>query len=1327
MKYLILNLCILFSCLVYSQKQQTEYIFEYISSQEGLSHNYVSKVVSDSLNVKWIATENGINKYDGSRFSSIQPSKKYPELESENIETLFVDSKNNLWIGTKSGGVSRLNINEHQLKSFNSLLSPNAKITFRILAIQEDELGNIWIGTNDRGLYVIDPENEKIIRHVKSSYGLRFIFKDSNNNIWYPESYNLKMYDPKTQKTESYYLKEYISAIVEDTENNCLWIGSINYTEKNHVIKFDLKTKKNTKIYTGIPSSFTSTLYLDYNNNLWLGTWGKGLYKKSNDNKFSKINLVYPPDLKKNINYEIVLDIHEDKNGVIWISSDFGGIVKLTRNFGFVNLDQVSKNETLALGMNFHSFFQDEKNIYLGTLRNGAFWGKDLSSLKQHPTIDEGKVYSIGKHRDALLIATLSDVHLLDNRQKLITKLPIQKATNFYTFDKNTLWVGTQQNGLYVIDMSDLKSPTITRNYRVKNEKHTIQSNRITGTVEDSNENIWLGTYNGLYIYNRITEQFTPHSELLDEELPRIINTVYADLEYLWLGTHNGLYKLSYKDQKLKIVAKYNSPNNGLENDFICGIREDNNGRLWLTTSTSLICFDKFSESFLNFNTKNGVYTSLFNLRTLYSNNSNTRIYAAGSDNLTFFNPDEINIDKTQNQLIFNSVKVDHKLIEANDSLFGNVFIKKDISYISSLDLPYQAKALSIGFSNTNFSNTPITNYRYKLEGMDKNWVSVKKQKEISFVGLQAGRYKLLVSATTDNKNWTIPISLKINVQHAPWSSPWAYTGYFLLVFIILGSFLYAILKQYHLKDTLLQEQELSESKFTFFTNISHEFRTPLTLILSPLKELIGKKEVDPEITEKLVVMEKNADRLLNLINQLLDFRKAENGLLQLNARRGDIVQFSEEVYLYFKEQAKLKNIDYIFSTSKENIEVSFDRNKMEIVLCNLISNALKYSKEGDQIELSLDIKDQYYIIKLRDTGIGMSKDATKKIFDRFYQIKSTNTVNIIGSGIGLSFTQKLVELHEGTIEVDSKLNNGTTFIIEIPIQLSTKHRFDESNDPIDSEKHKITEALLNEHKDLNINTKENTILVIDDNDDIRNYLKQLLKTEYNIIVAKDGVEGVDVATSEVPDLILCDIMMPRKDGLQVSKEIKSQITTSHIPVILLTARSSNMYEIQGLQTGADDFLTKPFDPKIIKARISSALQNRKKLREHFLNKVRFQPTNKETTNQNPEDTFITKAITLVEENLSNEKFDIKMMQDQLFMSQSSLYRKIKSLTGLSLTGFIRSIRLKKAAELILTTDNKFNSIALMVGFNDYKYFRQCFKKQFGCLPSEYKEQKENS
>jgi CheY-like chemotaxis protein/AraC-like DNA-binding protein len=525
------------------------------------------------------------------------------------------------------------------------------------------------------------------------------------------------------------------------------------------------------------------------------------------------------------------------------------------------------------------------------------------------------------------------------------------------------------------------------------------------------------------------------------------------------------------------------------------------------------------------------------------------------------------------------------------------------------------------------------------------------------------------------------------------------------------------------------KEHDLNEAKIAFFTNISHEFRTPLTLILSPITEMLGHSKIEPGTREKLILIENNANRLLNLINQLLDFRKSEHGLLNLNVERSDFISFAHEVFLSFKDVSRTKKIDYKFESEIDRALLLFDRDKMEIVLCNIISNAFKYSKSGGQIRVHIYLSEEYLKLEVLDNGIGLSLEDATKVFDRFYQVQSSQTAKMVGSGIGLAFTKNIVELHHGNIFVRSVPGKETCFTTQLlldnthlkaqePSPNEILHAINGKDYPEDIDPNWVNQNSL----EIDTDTKKETVLVVDDNDDIRKYLRSLLKDDYKVIEAENGLVGLAMAKSEQPDIIVSDIMMPEMDGITFCQEIKSQIVTSHIPIILLTARTSVVYEVNGLETGADDYVTKPFNPVIMKTRIHNILENRKKLRGYFLNRVRFEPDNQEVAEgSSMDEAFIEKAIKLVSDNLANESFGVDLLMSDLCMSQSTLYRKLKSLTGLSITGFIRSVRLKKAAQMILNDDVKLSQVAFEVGFNDYKHFRLSFQHQFGCLPSDYK------
>jgi len=523
------------------------------------------------------------------------------------------------------------------------------------------------------------------------------------------------------------------------------------------------------------------------------------------------------------------------------------------------------------------------------------------------------------------------------------------------------------------------------------------------------------------------------------------------------------------------------------------------------------------------------------------------------------------------------------------------------------------------------------------------------------------------------------------------------------------------------------KDQELNEAKLRFFTNITHEFRTPLTLILSPLSEILGDPNLKENLRERLNYIDKNAKRLLKLINQLIDFRKAEHNSLQLQVVSKKLVPFLEEIFISFHEYAKSKNINFTFKAPENDIMLTFDREKMETVIFNLISNAFKFTPHRGQIKVSLYTQQKFCIICIKDSGKGISKKNQKRIFSRFFQIQDEDPTKYEGSGIGLSLSEKIVNLHQGQIFVKSKLEKGSEFEVRIPLGSGHFNKNDFKNSEYLQQHTSEIEKFIkpdNSHKSKTAQKKQlETLLIIDDNIDIRNYLETLFKLDYKILIAKDGKEGKEIAEKYIPDIIICDVMMPEMDGLQMCKLLKSQISTSHIPILLLTARTSTIHELDGLETGADDYVKKPFDAKIIKSRVTNQLQNRKKFRTHLKNKIRFE-TDTNIVAVNFEEKFIDKILKIVENHLQNSNFNAESLAKEVFMSQSTLYRKIKSLTGMTISSFIRSIRLKKASEILLTEEQNLSTIAYMVGFSDYKYFKKSFKNQFGLSPKEFLESK---
>lgn len=1318
--------------LMLGQNNNTNYVIEYITANQGLPHEYVTSIMSDDLNVKWIGTENGLAKYNGYNFEIIKPGKNYHNLQNENIEVLYKDTSEIIWIGTKSGGISSLDVRNNTIKNYNHLIDKGKKGGINVRSIAADNKGNIWIGTWEDGLFVINPKQDKLIQHFRIKSAVNSIVKDGQSNMWVSFDKIVSKYNAYGKNVLNFNLGKTVSDLLFDKKRNRIWIGTSSHNTK--LFYYNFLNKKIEFLESGVDTEYYKTLSLDSKNRLWIGTWGKGLYRSNEDvTQFSKIELVNPNSGKISSNYKSILKVHHDKNNQIWIASANGGIVKLIEGKEFKNASEEIGINALNGDRNFTAIYRNNTSIFVGTLNSGLCGGTNFTNLKPIEGFPQTKILALYEHQNKLYIGTKTHLYIYDlTKNQLISKYKnIPKPTAFLVDKQNTLYIGTQESGIIIVplkDIDNLAAYTFFNDLEVSNNR--IESNRITGFQEDSKGNIWVGTYNGLHLYNKSTRKFIAKDLQINDRLPSvIINTIFIENDFIWLGTPSGLIKLSYQNNKLTIANKINLEK-GLNSDFICSITMDAKSNIWFSTKTEIVKYNEKTMSFVSYGENNGIKTTSFNSRSIY-NFKNKMIYFGGIDNITHFNPEQISpIDPTP-EIIFTNLRVNNSIVGFDDVKSSQNIINENFSYVDKINLNHSENFFSVGFITNDFSGELNTKYRYKLEGYQDKWFDIQHQNEINFAGLKSGEYILKVSATRDNQHWSDPKNLIIEISSSPWKSVWAIILYTILIFIIIFYILKFYNDQLKLENNLKiarndkeKEIELSELKLNFFTNISHEFRTPLTLIISPLNELMENTEIDPKVAKKISVIERNANRLLNLINQLLDFRKAEFGLLQLSAAQGNIVRFSKEVYLYFNEMAISRGIKYKFKHTDNEILFPFDRSKIEIVLCNLLSNAIKYCSAGDTITLTVEKQDEFCIITVKDTGLGMEEDYLDKIFDHFFQIKSAETSNMVGSGIGLTFSKKIVELHHGTIDVQSKLKEGTEFRIKLP--LSTKYYEGEiSTSVVNTDDIKTYETKWDENnkETLSINTKENSILIIDDNADILEYLKDLLSDNYTVFLAEDGNEGFRIASEEIPDLIVSDVMMPGKDGLTLCKELKSQIITSHIPIILLTARSSTVFEIQGLETGADDYVTKPFNPTIIKARITNLLESRKNLRALLLNKIQFEPTVIEVEKDaSTEGAFIHKAILLVENNIQNSSFSIDTMVDELNMSQSTLYRKIKSLTGLSLTSFIRSIRLKRAAHLILIDDLNLSQIAFEVGFNDYKYFKISFEKQFKCLPSKYKD-----
>ncbi|MEL6483365.1 MAG: ATP-binding protein, partial [Bacteroidota bacterium] len=880
-----------------------------------------------------------------------------------------------------------------------------------------------------------------------------------------------------------------------------------------------------------------------------------------------------------------------------------------------------------------HALTLDKNNVlWCGTWSQGLAYQNDKDSFQKLESLGDFKVNVFLETNNRLYIGTREGLFSLkdSNPNTRLLKHPVDlpDVTSLEIYDGN-LWIGSALEGIAILPLDDsLNNEKVL--YLTKKNSKGLKSNRISTIKRDGKEGLWIGTYNGLYRYQKGIDVFERHDRQIGHFPSVIILSVFLENDdRLWVGVPGGLLEL---DLSSKIPSKLNTytKENGLFNDYVTAVTGDLYGNVWMSTAGGISKLNKEKRLITNYGIDDGISSISFNINSYFSNGKT--VFFGSNNGIIEFNPNFVNENTLPPNLVFTLLKLDNKSVQVNEMVNGNEVLNSNFSYTEHINLTHKDKIISFTVSSTDFLSRDEINYYYKLEGLHDEWINNYNNPEISLSGLSRGNYKLLVKASRDNINFGNVLPLTIKMQASPWNSWYAYLLYSFVLIIVVAVIVFTLNRQTKLKSSLEiariateKEHDLTEAKLSFFTNISHEFKTPLTLIMGPLSQLLSDNTMGTLAKQKITNIHSNANRLLHLINQLLDFRKAENGMLNLHAADGNFARFAREIYLSFEGLAKSKEISFVFKTNSDDIALTYDRDKMEIVLCNLLSNAFKHTKKNGEIVLDLIEGDDKLQINVFDNGKGIPKKYHERIFDRFYQIRETDSLNMVGSGIGLSFSKKIVEQHSGTISVSSKDGKGSVFTIILPkgqkqfrsedliANFKGNDRVSEDNTskilPIQGQPVSIPKDLLEtDHLETNEPEKER-ILVVDDNSEILSFLEELLIDSYTVITAENGTDALEIALKEIPDIILSDVMMPGLNGISLCDKIKTNVTTSHIPVVLLTARTATVFEVDGLKTGADDYIKKPFDPAIVTARLEAILKNRDKLRKHYLNKIRFEPT----------------------------------------------------------------------------------------------------------------------
>lgn len=1326
----------------------------FYSIKDGLSNPYVKCILKDSKGFLWFGTNEGLNKFDGSNFTLYEKNiSDVNSLINNNINAILEDKEGNLWIGTGSG----LCIYDREQNNFKSFRDIGKDRFPSISSLFEDNNNNIWIGTSGVGLYIYDKSRDSLYSYMPNEK------------------------DPTTISSN------FITSIISDKKGR-IWVGTRNgldlFDVKSNV--YELKNY-NYSLTNDLREVYIRDLCIGKDGNLWVGTYGKGLYQVKDQDEGWHIDNYQISNEKGSLNNNDILSLICDKKGNLWIGTENGGLNVLPHNSkDFLNYKTEDGNLQCISSNSIWSLYQDNTGIiWIGTFNHGVNFIDEriekfeiyYRNIYEHKTLVDNNVVNFSEDKEGnVWIATDGGgISCFDPESRSFTNkienssISSKSVMAVLCDSKQRIWVGTWGGGIDLFNNSGKK---------IKNFK--VEANNKPGCflslMEDKSGNIWAGSAgNGLFLYNTDIEDFTKFSYdslgfpfsnrsfinilFQDSEntywlgLPnglvsmkflgdkKIFNSfvhtedeqsisslgitaIFEDSKHrLWIGTSDGLNLFNREDGTFTVFRK----ENGLPNNSINGILEDKNNCLWISTYGGISNFDIEKSTFKNYSKDDGLLSNSFNQRSVLKTRSG-EFFIGCNNGFIAFSPDSIKPNTYIPPIYFTDLKIFNTsaVIGAKGSP-----LSKSISETKHITLNYKQTSFTIEFVALNYTHSAKNQYAYKLEGFDKDWNYVGTKQYASYTNIDAGKYIFKVKGANNEGIWNPePIQLEISVLAPYWKTKWAYLLYFACIAFILWTFINLLIIRSTQEQNLRLEkihrersEELNRMKIQFFANISHELRTPLSLILAPLKQIIDQEPLKTDLKKRVEMVYLNAHRLFKLVNELMDFTKSEEGLLKMLVQKADIVSFSREIYSMFIEEAQRRNINYTIDSEIDCIEVWFDKSKMEKVICNLLSNAFKFTPDNGNIRLLIGeevSKDQsFVVISLIDNGSGISKEYIDNVFDRFFQSPEAENKHIAGTGIGLALVKSLVELHHGTISVTSQKWKETCFTVKIPLG-NFHFQENEIMDQLGEDFLTPNQIYLSNNNEETIKPNPNAplLLIVEDNSELLEYLASILAKKYHILKAADGAEGLKIARDSVPDLILSDISMPNLSGIELCRIIKGEMPTSHIPVILLTARVSMPEIIEGIGMGADAYITKPFDNQHLEITIEKTIETRRKLYQRFSQDVYIIPN--ENSENELDRKFLKNIIDFIDQNASSNNITVENLASHLLMSRTNVYRKIKALTGQTATEFIRFTMLKMSIKLLEEGKYNISEIAFKVGFSSPGYFAKCFKDHYGKSPSDF-------
>jgi signal transduction histidine kinase/ligand-binding sensor domain-containing protein/CheY-like chemotaxis protein len=1260
--------------LLSRDSSNVDHFRRYYSVNDGLSQNEVTAIIQDKHGFMWFGTRGGLNRFDGYEFLKFKPEPGVSRgLKSPSVETLYPDREGNIWIGTKSGGVGLYEVSRAGFAD----PGPEAGFPNRIVSFFQDDRGHYWIGSWDNGVFEFDPERG-IIQHFLAGLRVSSILQTADGSMWFGTSSGLRFRKHGENEVRRYNFGagyNEVTGIVESPVDSTIWLvgWSIGMTR----IRYSDFTHE-TYMLNGMDSRSLNTYSLldDGHGNLWVGTWGNGLYRFSTSDFSSHRINIYPPGiLKPLMDYDIVLDLYRDRSGDIWVGTDGGGIVRVSMERNFRTLLRDQTGNVGAWHVNA-VHFSDDNELWIGTRAAGLFVTNNMKDFEFIP-VEEGDPLA-GK--TGYLVKRLNDGPegylwvSLDNGLYVVRRTgagrrvlsPAAKALNSDDLRlvrkaldvkqyRGDLWVATQQNGLYRYTKKGEGYELSTR-YHSGDQYASFEDNRISALLVDHQQNLWIGTYKGLYRMGPADTIPVPVSHLVEQSgefLCDIILSLAADRSNsIWTGTPCSLNALTETPAGTYSFREF-TRRDGLTDDYINAI-ELSDGYTWVSTNAGVSRIEQKSGEIRNYDVSDGVYGYNFSEGSGCQTPDGT-IYFGGSSDITWFNPGEFSDDRTTPAIAITSFKVMNREVPVT----SDGILPAEINEVERIVLGHRQREFSFEIASLDYRSPENNQYAYKLvgsKGEGDEWVYTGQRRHISFSNLRSGEYTLILAGTSSNGIWNREgRRISIKILPPPWRTWYAlfiYIVVILLIVVLINRFslqkerLKSIAELEHL--SRLKEKELNEFKLRFFTDITHELKTPLSLIQAPVEELMGRgfsTLSEAFFMKRMRLIHSSAVRLIDLLNQLLEFRKVEVGKAVLKAAEQDIAKYVSVICEPYNFLAESKKILFRTGIPSREIPLWFESSKMDVIVNNLLSNAFKYSGTPGKVWLQLEESEHEVTLVVSNDGEGISKGELQNLFDRFYQASGGSRKR--GSGIGLDLVKRFVVMHKGLITVESEPGGHTTFTVRF---LKGKEHLSEAERPGDVKEVGQTEVVNNipaaeepvSPGHFPRGTRGARILVVDDDEHVRDYLADLLGESFEIVFARDGTEGFERALEEMPDLVVSDVMMPRSDGYELCARLKKSDRTSHVPVILLTAKGGKEEQLAGTRYGADAYFTKPFDPSLLLERIKQLIAGRVLLKDKFSRRLTLEPLN--LSFSNPGGDRLTDYIPLNESLVKDRGIDIPLL-----------------------------------------------------------------------------------